>query len=527
MTDVQGTWQLVRLALRRDRIRIPVWVVGLTGVIVWSGFSQEDLYTTQAQIDAYRDLVATSPATIAMAGPALGMDTLAGIIMYETYITAIAGICIMATLFISRHTRAEEEQGRTEVIRSTEVGRHASTLAALLVTAGTCVLIGAGMAVGLSGSALGAEAATAYGAGIAVLGIVQAALTLVFAQAFVHARAVTGAGLAAFLTFYVIRGIGDVRGDWVVWLSPVGWMQRMRIPVDNTYAPLVVSLAVAALLVLLAVVLTERRDFGAGLLPQRQGPDRAPASLDGPVGLTWRLQRGPLLAWTVSLVATGAVIGALGNSMLSMIEDNPALADYLVLVEGGSVIDAYQATFALIMCLVVGGYAVWSALHLRPEEDEGRLELLLAGPLRRTHALVGHLAVTAAGTLVLVLASGLSTALTYAVVVGDSRQGFEFLWATLIYLPAILTLVGLVVLTHGWLPRWTWVGWLVLAFDLVVGWLGGLLQLPQWVMDLSAFSHLPRFPLEAFSWGPVFVLLGISAALLAGGWVGFRRRDIG
>ncbi|MGZ8724474.1 MAG: hypothetical protein ACXWYG_10590, partial [Aeromicrobium sp.] len=80
--------------------------------------------------------------------------------------------------------------------------------------------------------------------------------------------------------------------------------------------------------------------------------------------------------------------------------------------------------------------------------------------------------------------------------------------------------------TYGWVPHWTWVGWLVLAFESVIGWLGGLLKPPAWVVDLSVFDRAPRYPLESLAWGTLLALLSAGLALIATGWVGFRRRDI-
>ena len=521
-----GTGALVRLALRRDRVRIPVWVLSVVGILYFSAASQPGLYKTQQQIDAYGHMVTQSAAAVAIAGPVTGMNTLAGIVMYETYLTVICAISIMAVLMISRHTRAEEESGRTELLRATELGRHAGAAAALLVTGGACVLIGAGMALVLPATPLTLEDSLVYGAAMAALGLVMASLTLCFAQLFVHARSVSGAGLAAFLVFYLVRAVGDVRHDGTVWFSPIGWVQATRVPTDDRLWPLLLPLLASVLLVGLAVRLAERRDFGAGLLPSRPGPARAPRTLSGSVGLAWRQQRGALLAWSVALALCGVMIGTLGTSMQDMVRDNPALAAYLAATSGGSVIDAYQSTFALIMTLAVAGYAIWAASRVITEENDGRAEFLLSGPVSRVRALGGELAVALAGVVLLLVVAGASSGLTYAVVVDDLAQGLRISVAPLVYLPAIGVLVGVLLLAYGWAPRWTWIGWLVLSFEVVLGWLGGVLGLPQWIYRFSVFDRAPRYPAETVNAGPLLATAALAAALLALGALGFRRRDL-
>ncbi|HEY5879966.1 MAG TPA: hypothetical protein VIU11_13725, partial [Nakamurella sp.] len=59
-----------------------------------------------------------------------------------------------------------------------------------------------------------------------------------------------------------------------------------------------------------------------------------------------------------------------------------------------------------------------------------------------------------------------------------------------------------------------------------LGQLGELLQLPQWIMNLSPYSHVPQVPVAAMDWTPMVVLTLVAAALMAIGVVGFRRRDV-
>lgn len=527
MSGFAGTWELVRLALRRDRLRIPVWVLSLAAITYLTAVAEADLYTTQAAIDSYAELVGKSPVTIAFAGPPLGLHTIQGIVVYEMSLMAILGVSLMAVLMVSRHTRAEEESGRSELLRGAEVGRHAGAAAALIVTALACLLMGAGVSLSLLPTVMSPRSGLVFGAGLAALGLVFAGVTLCLAQVFTHARAVTGAGLVVFAVAYVLRAVGDVRGDWVVWLSPIGWVQATHVPTENHWWPLAVPLVATALLLVLAVALAERRDFGAGLVQARDGRSTAPPYLSGTVGLAWRTQRSAVLAWSVAMVALGAVTGVLGSSMQDMIRDNPSMAEYLELISGASIVDSYLATVTLIYALCVAGFSVWSASHPGADEDAAQLDLLLAGPLPRARSVLGNLVVTVVGTVLVLTAAGVGTGIAHGIVTSDVGEGLRVLAAHYAYLPAILVLVGVVGLVDGWLPRWTWVGWVLLTFSFVIGWLGGLLKPPQWVVDLSPFSHTPRVPVESVGGAELAVLTLVAVVLVLGGLAGFRRRDVG
>jgi ABC-2 type transport system permease protein len=55
---------------------------------------------------------------------------------------------------------------------------------------------------------------------------------------------------------------------------------------------------------------------------------------------------------------------------------------------------------------------------------------------------------------------------------------------------------------------------------------GQLLDLPQWVSDLSPFQHVPQLPAADFTAVPLLVLTMLAVALTAAGLAGLRRRDL-
>ena len=68
--------------------------------------------------------------------------------------------------------------------------------------------------------------------------------------------------------------------------------------------------------------------------------------------------------------------------------------------------------------------------------------------------------------------------------------------------------------------------WGVLGACVLLVVLGPLLGLPDWVLDLSPFQHVPQLPAADFSAGPLLALRAVAAALTAVGMAAFRRRDL-
>ncbi len=82
-SSVAGVGHLLRFVLRRDRLRLPLWVVGLGGTIGASALAVPPIYDTPEKIAGYARTVGDSPVSYLMSGRQVGLDTLGGIVANE------------------------------------------------------------------------------------------------------------------------------------------------------------------------------------------------------------------------------------------------------------------------------------------------------------------------------------------------------------------------------------------------------------------------------------------------------------
>lgn len=525
MSSLVGTTQLVRLILRRDRVRLPLWILGITAVTAASASAVRSLYDTPEKIDGYARTVTSSAATRLMNGRPTGVDTLDGITIYEASTVSVLAVSLMSVFLVVRHTRAEEETGRAELLRATVVGRNAAAAASVLVAVVASVLVGLLDAAVLVGNGAAVGGSLLHGASLTCLGVLFAAVGAVAAQLTPSARGALGLAGGLLAASYVVRGLGDVSDSALTWLSPFGWAQGTRPYSEDRWWLLLPLLLLAALFLVLAAVLLTRRDAGGGLFQARPGPARASSSLGSSVGLAFRLQRGLLIGWATGLTLTAALFGSSGQEVVDMVADNPDLAAVFG-ESGGSILDGYFAYVLSFLAVVTSAFAVSSALRLRAEEDAGRAEALLATGLSRTSWTLGSLAVTLLGALAILCLVGLGLGVTHALVSGEAGTLPVLVGGALAQAPAVLAVAAFGVLVVGWRPRWTALAWAAFGFVLLQSYLGTLLDLPDAVASMSPFWHLPQVPVEAFRAVPALATGVIASALTVVGVLGMRARDI-
>lgn len=528
MRSLTGLGRLVRLILRRDRVRLPVWILALGGITLGSAASLVPLYPDQAAIDQYVALFGDNPALVAFAGPGYGFDdpNLGVILVNETQLWACIGIALMSIFLVNRHTRAEEEAERTEVLRSSVVGRHAPTAAAVVVVAAADVLLAALCGAGFVALGYGVTGSVTYAAGLAGCGLVFTGLTAAIAQLAGSSRATLGLATAVLGATFVLRAVGDIAGNALRWLSPIGWGQGVRAYADERWWPVALCLAATLLAVVAAFWLATRRDLGSGILPQRPGPARAGRWAGSPIGLAVRLQRATVVAWMAGLAVMGAVYGSIGEDVEQMIEDNEAFADVLAQLEGADVTDAFFATAVAMQALLAAGFAISAALRIRSEEAAGRVEPILAGPVGRWRWAWSHLLVAAVGTVLVVAAGGVGVGSSYAVVSGDAGQVLRLTGAALATVPAVLVLAGAAVALFGASLRLALVAWVGLGVVVLVELFGEVLRLPSWSRMISPLQHVPGLPAEDLRAVPLLALTALAVALTAAGLARFRARDL-
>ncbi len=522
---MSGLGTMLRFALRRERVRIPVYVVVLAALIASTAAQSEQLYPSAASRADYVATVKGNPGLIAMVGPPYAVTNVGGDVAWQwgAFGAVVAGL--MSMFFVGRHTRGEEQTGRSELVRAGVVSRAAPLTSALVVAVGAQLVMGGAVALVMVSFGTPVAGSIALGASLAGVGVLFAGIAAVAVQVSQSTAGASGLVGAVLGASYVLRAAGDVGDGTLSWASPIGWAQGMRPYAGERWWPLGLMVVATVALIAGAYALLGRRDDGAGLIAPRPGPPDAAPALARPTGMALRLLRSALIAWAAGLFLGGLSIGLTAQDAESFLGDSQTVND-LFAQAAGSIVDNYLAISLLSMALIGTGFAIQAILRMRGEETAGRLEPLLATALARPRWAGGYVAVAAGGTVVILAASGLGAGIADAATTGDLGRVASLVGSSVAIAPAVWVLIGAAVALFGLVPRAAAAAWGVFGACYLIAFLGPLLGLPDWVMDLSPYTHVPLLPAAQFDAVPLLALTAVAAALVALGLVGFRRRNV-
>lgn len=526
---------IARITARRAARPGALWglVFGATIAATMSAYSTS--FPTAA---SRADLVAVTEGNVAFSalfGPIHDIDTVAGYTAYKVSMTLLVLGAIWGLLIATRVLRGAEDDGVWELLLSGRTTRRRAAwqaaaglgagLAALwLPTAAAAVLAG-----GSSKVDVGAGAALYFATAlVAVAGMFMAAGMLVSELAATrHDANLIGAGCLA--AAYLLRMVADSDAQlaWLRWVSPLGWFEQLRPLTGSRPLAFVPIVAFIALALTAAVAVAARRDLGSSALPSHDRPPARTFLLGGQAGLTARLARRAVLAWLLSLGATGLAMGLVTQSAGTALKGSPTLERVLGRLggdRGGAVL--YLGYVFVIAAALVAVAAAGQVAAIRNEEATGCLDNLLVRPVARWRWLGVRVGV---GLLLVVAASTLAGVAAWAGAASQhSDVGFgELVRAGLNVAPPGVFVLGVGVLVYGVLPRLAaGVTYGLVVWSFLVEILSAVANSNHWLRDTSLLLHMTPAPAAAPDWASAGWLVALGLLAVVAGLAAFSRRDL-
>ncbi|MCP1102874.1 ABC-2 type transport system permease protein [Aequitasia blattaphilus] len=520
---------LTKLIMRRDRIRLVIWIFGIAGFVAALVPVIKEFFAEGDEVRVMLEMM-QNPAMIAIIGPVYGAEhytTGAAHANMMLLFSVIIG-AIMNIFLIARHTRQDEELGRLEIIRALPVGRLCN-LASCLWTA-LCINGILGVTTGYAlncfreaGMDLGG--CMLFGAGIGSVGMFFGALTAVFAQISSNNRKVMGFSFLSLFLFYILRAIGDVKIEELSLISPLGLVLRTKTFVENNWWPIVIILGMSIILSLVALLLAMRRDLGSGLIAEKEGKSHGGGLLSSPMGLSLKLMSTAIIIWMLVVFIFAAMYGSIFGDLDEFLANNALLMGIFAGTDF-SLIDQFITLLVAVMSMIAAIPVISFMNRISSEERHGYAEQILTKSVSRGAQFFAYLIPTLAVSVVFQLLTALGFYVAGSAVSDEIPSLKQFVQASLAYLPAFFVIIGVAGMLIAFLPGKTSLSYLYLGYSFFAVYFGELIKLPEWMKKLTPFGHVSRYPVEEIKVLPLVIMTLLGVGLLAISSIGYRKRDM-
>lgn len=462
-------------------------------------------------------------------GEPFNLVTVGGYSAWRVGGTLAIAAAVFGLLAGVRALRAEEEDGRLELVLAGQLTRTGAYVAALVgVAAQAAVLFLAEFAGFLVGRLPALDAAYLSLATASVIPVCAAVGALVSEIAPTRRIALEYGGVVVG-ALVLARAVADTTSGaaWLRWVTPLGWAESARPFAHADALVLAIPLVVTAALVVVSRRLGRDRDVGSGLVAARDTRTAHVRLLSSPLAQAIRSARGSVLAWVSAVAVCGFVLGVVSQSVSSAGIPASVQRELEKLGYGSIITPAgYLSFLFFFFILVTSIYGCTQVVSARREEADGQLDSVLAAPVGRTRWLGGRVLVALTGITLVALSAGAS-AWCGAALVGVRVSFGSLLAAGANGVPTAALYLGVAILAYGAAPRAS----SAVAFGVVVTtylWdaVGALVHAPAWATDLTPFAWVGFIPAHAFRALPALVMVGIAAAAATLGLVAFRRRDL-
>ncbi|MGN7410695.1 ABC transporter permease [Sporosarcina sp. SAFN-010] len=527
--SMAGNGRLTRFIIRRDFVRLFIWVVSISVVTHAVPLAFQELYPTQEQRDVMAETM-RNPAMTAMVGPGnLEHYTLGAMTTHQMLLLTAVAVALMNILLAVRFTRAEEEAGMTEMIRSLSIGRSSPLSAAMTVLLGVNAVLAIVLWIGLTSlgiEGMGSSGALLYGVTLGGTGLFFAGVAVVCAQLAESARGATSLAMIVLVGSYVIQSSGNVTESVMIWLSPFGWVTSVQPFSEDNGWPIVFLVVSGVVLGSIAGILQGKRDLGSGFIHQKPGRAHASAFLKTPLALVLRLQRTGISIWAIGMLILGLSYGSVLGDLESFFDGNELLANMLTGNSDRPVAEQFLPMLMLVMAFIATIPGILALHKLVGEEKKGRVDSVLGRRVSRTQLMGGYVFVAVMNGVVMNSLAATGLWLAGRSVMAEPLTIATVFGASAVQLPAIAVMIGVSSLLIGIAPRWSSLVWLYIVYSFVTLYLGSLFQVPDWAARLSPFGWVSEWPSESVNWMAEGGLLAIAAVLVVIGLFGYRRRDI-
>ncbi|RIM82043.1 ABC transporter permease [Staphylococcus arlettae] len=522
------TLHLTLFYFKRNLVTNALWVISIALLTLIIPPAFKAMYPTQRELNTVIPML-DNPAVKTMLGPIKLDDVnIATVFAHEMLLFTAIVVAIMNILFVGQQTRGDEERGRLILLNALPIGKHAQIMSVMLniiiLNLALFIPIGSGLLV-MSGDGVSTIGSLLYALNLSAIGVLFGFLTLVVAQLATTVSGTTGITIGILMLSYFIRAIGDGLDNDLSLISPLGWLSRTFPYAENNWWPLVFIMILALICLPSAMILKIKRDINSGYLPEKSGHTHIKRYMKSPLGLQIRLQRTLFISFACGMLLLGLSYGSIFGTLDTFFEDNPLLKQMLV-SKGDNYAEQFLPTLMVVMAMVATIPTLISLFKFKKDNHHGYTLMLLANPMTRLTYFGTYIILSIINAFTMIFLASLGLYIGQYFVMDEPLSFISVISSGIIYIPAILAFVALGILILGVSNKLTSIVYAYLAYCFVVVYIGNLLNVREWLKNLTPFHHIPQIPIDDFTVLPLIILIILALCITVFGLLLFQRKDL-
>lgn len=525
----RNTGSLAFFTLKRERIKLPLWIIFICAFLVLLVPVYDDLIKTTSNIKSLVDTM-KNPAMIAIVGPVFEKKefTLGSIYANYMLLYSIVMIAIYNIFLISANTRKDEEDGRLELLKSLPLGRLSSisSISIILVLSNLIVAIITCIGLYYISPKLAFLGCLNFSLAIFVSGVLFGAISIFFSQICVNNRSAMGFSFLILLALYFMRAIGDLSNETLSLISPLGLILRTENFVNNYFWPIAIIVLEILVILCISFIIALKRDIGTGLIPQFKGKKHAVYILRGIRTFSIKLTYKTLVLWVALIFSLAAIYGSVFGDMESYINSSDMMKAMFYGAGSGKLVEQFISMFMYIMSIIACIPVLVIINRTIYEEKSKRIDEILTKAVSRNQYLNSYLWIC---ILAIILFQLQISVVFWAVgkqYLGSIPDLDVFLKASLLFVPANFLMLGINVFLIGALPKFAKLNYIYLTYSFFVMYLGKLLDLDNIFKSIVPYGYVVQYPIEKIDLWPSIVMVLVGYLLIKLGYIAYNMRDI-
>ena len=535
---IYGFGSIYGKTVRDSRLSLIIAAGLLGGMALVMGAGVSSLMPTPASRLEIDKLIGSIPASMVnLFGKPIGLGTLGGYFTWKYGAIFAMGTALWSIMALSGTLAGEASRGSLDMVAAAPFGKrriaiekvtaHLTMLGlTLAILAAACVASSRLFGDAALGDTISPLSAVGFALWIGFIALFFGGLAFALAPLLGRSGS-AGAASAVMVLLWLANGFDALAPVAIV--SPFHWLAgHIALVGMYDWPALAFTGAMGVLLLAVGVEVFARRDLGVTAGLSMPG---LPAPVLGVRGSTSRAfgeQLPRALSWGIGLGLMGALIASFVGTMADQIGKDPNLSSTFTAIFKGyglTTAGGWLQLYAQLLMIAAGFGAATFVSKWASDEQDGRLEMILATPMARARWAVsgGIAAILATVVMTALFAAGIGLgAASGGVAVGDAITGCSVLGIYGIAIVGIGVAIGGVWRTSIAAEIAAMVVVVTYLIDLVAPPLG----LPDWVHQLALTAHLGQ-PLVGV-WDPAGVAACVLIAMggiAIGAW-GIRRRDI-